>query len=249
MQDSKSIYIYGINPVKEAIRAGRPIEEIYVKEGRKKGIEDIEKEAENRSIPIKEMPNSFFEERFPKGHQGIVAKTKQRQYVPFEELLKIPKDEPAFFLVLDGVEDPRNFGAIIRSALAVGVHGIVIQKHRAVGLTPEAIKASAGASEYISISAVPNIKYAIDAMKEEGIYIVGAEGGSDKTPYDEDLSVPLALVVGSEGRGLRDVIRNRCDTIISLPMQGMVNSLNVSVATGVILYEILRQRMRKKKKS
>lgn len=240
-------WIYGLNPVLEAVRAGRRIMEIYISSGRHKEVHLIRKEAEAGNIAVKEVPLSFFEERFPKGHQGIAARVRERGYTPLEELLEIPakKNEHAFFLVLDGIEDPRNFGAIIRSSEAAGVHGVVIQSHRAAGFSPVVSKASAGAVEYVPVSMVPNIKHAISAMKEDGIAIIGAEGGKGLSPYDTDLTIPLALVLGSEGVGLRKTVRDKCDRLLSLPMRGKVNSLNVSVATGILLYEILRQKLKK----
>ena len=244
----KSTFIYGLNPVLEALKAGRKVDAMYIHSGRHKGVEALMSEAKGRGIEVIEKPLAFFDERFPKGHQGVAAKVKERGYTPLDELLGIPekRKEPAFFVILDEIEDPRNLGAIIRSAEAAGAHGVVIQKHRAAGLTPEAVKASAGAAEHMAVSMVPNIKHAMAEMKENDILIVGAEGGAKTSPYDIDLTVPLALIVGSESKGLRETVKSKCDYLLSLPMRGRVNSLNASVAAGVFLYEILRQRLTKK---
>ncbi len=244
----KPVWIYGLNPVLEAIRAGRNIKEIYLSSGRHEKLSQIEKEIESRRIPVRVVDNKFFDDTFPKGHQGIAAKVFQKEYVSLEDLLNIPveKNELPFFLILDCIEDPRNFGAIVRSAEAAGVHGIVIQAYRSAGLGSEVSKASAGAIEYVHVSQVSNIKHAISEMKENGITIIGAEAGSQLMPWDINLSIPVALVVGSEGKGLRKTVAERCDFITSLPMKGMVNSLNVSVAAAILLFEVLRQRTRKR---
>lgn len=246
---SGSEWIYGLNPILEAIRAGRTIKSIFLSYGKKDSpkILEIKREAEKRNISIMRTNTSFFHANFPKGHQGAVAEVLPKTYVALEELLEIPskKDEIPFFIVLDCIEDPRNFGAIVRVADAAGVHGIVIQPYRSVTLGPEVSKTSAGAVEYVPVSLVSNIKYAINEMKERGITIVGAEAGTEHVIWDVDLTAPLTLVVGSEGRGLRKTVRESCDFLVSLPMKGKINSLNVSVAVGILIFEILRQRLRK----
>lgn len=197
-------------------------------------------------MSAKKVDESFFEEKFPKGHQGIAARIESRTYADLDDLTGIPegKGQVPLFLILDGIEDPRNFGSILRVADAGGVHGVVIQSHRSASLTPEAVKASAGASEHVVISMVPNIKHAIGLMKEAGITIVGAEAEGESTVWDMDFTGPIALVVGSEAEGMRRTVKEHCDHIIKLPMQGKVNSLNASVATGIIIFEIMRQRMK-----
>lgn len=243
-------WIYGLNPVLEAIRAGRNIRAVYLYAGRHRSVGMLMEEAGARGIPVKAISDaSFFDGRFPKGHQGVAAEAEGRPYVGLDELLRLPakRGEEPFFLILDLVEDPRNLGGILRSAEAAGVHGVVIQKRRAAGLGPEAVKASAGASEHMPVAAVANIKHAIEKMKGLGIFVAGAEAGSGVAPWEADLAGPLALVVGSEGAGLRRTVRQRCDLLLSLPLMGKVNSLNTSVAAGVLLYEILRQRLQRLK--
>jgi len=241
------MWIYGINSVLEAIRAGRNIKEIYLSTGRHEKISLIKRTIEGRGVSIKIVEVGFFNERFPKGHQGIAANVAEKGYTDIYELLTIPekKNETPFFLILDCIEDPRNFGAILRSADAVGVHGVIIQSHRSAGLGSEVSKTSAGAVEYVPVSQVSNIKNAISEMKDKGIAIIGAEAGSENMPWGIDLSIPLGLVIGSEGKGLRKTVADKCDVIISLPMRGKINSLNVSVASAALMFEILRQRERK----
>ena len=245
---SRDEWVYGLNPVLEAVRSGREIKAVFLSSSRREGIADIEREIVSRGIRPKRADQLFFDSRFPKGHQGVAAVVAPREYADFDEMLEIPtaKNEPPFFLVLDCVEDPRNFGAILRVADAGGVHGVVIQTHRSATLVPEAIKASAGASEYIPVAMVTNVKHAIRDMRERGLLILGAEAGMETTIWDVDLKAPLALVIGSEGKGLRKTVKEDCDILVSLPMRGRVNSLNVSVAAGIMIYEIIQQRTREK---
>lgn len=242
-------WIFGLNPVLEAIRAGRVIKSIILSSGRHDSpkILEIKKEAEKKDIPIVRADAGFFHSNFPKGHQGVAAKVLPKKYIELDELFKIPSkvDEPPLYIILDCIEDLRNFGAILRVADAAGVHGIVIQSRRSVTLSSEVAKSSAGAVEYVPVSIVANIKYAIREMKKIGLTIVGAEAGIGKLVWDLDLRVPLALVVGSEGRGLRKTVKENCDLLVSLPMKGKINSLNVSVAVGIMVFEILRQRSHK----
>jgi len=241
------MWIYGLNPVLEALRAGRNIKEVYISSGRHEKILLIKKETESRGIALRIVDAAFFNERFPKGHQGVAAKVSEKGYMDIYELLNIPekRNETPLFLILDCIEDPGNVGAIVRSADAAGVHGVVIQEHRSAGLGPAVSKASAGAVEYVPVSRVSNIKHAISEMKERGITIIGAESGSGNMPWDVDFSVPAGLVIGSEGRGLRKTVAEKCDFVVSIPMRGRVNSLNVSAASAVLMFEVLRQRMRK----
>ena len=246
-QKQQEEWIYGLNPVLEAVRSGREVKAVFLNSARKDKVAALEEEISSRGIKINRADNLFFDSRFAKGHQGIAALVAPRGYADFDELLETPSrdNERPLFLLLDGVEDPRNFGAVLRVADAGGVHGVVIQAYRSASLSPEAVKASAGASEHIPIAMVPNIKNAIRDMKESGITIVGAEADAELLPWETDLSVPLALVMGSEGGGMRKTVREQCDLLVRLPMRGKVNSLNVSVATGIIIFEVMRQRMSK----
>ncbi|HIE56366.1 MAG TPA: 23S rRNA (guanosine(2251)-2'-O)-methyltransferase RlmB [Chromatiaceae bacterium] len=243
---SDSEWIYGLNPVIEALRSGRKIKKIFLSSNRRKKSSQIIKKAANSKIPLTISDPTFFDRNFCKGHQGIAAEVYPRSYWSLNELLEIPtiKKELALFLILDCIEDIRNFGAILRVADASGIHGIVIQSRRSVSLNPQVSKASAGAVEYVPVSIVPNIKHAINKMKERGIMILGANADSEQKVWDSNLTVPLALIIGSESKGLRRTIKSLCDVLVSIPMKGKINSLNVSVATGVIIFEIIRQRLR-----
>ncbi len=239
--------IYGINPVREAIKAGSA-EKVYISPSRKKGfIKDLLKEAEAAGVEVTVMHESgFFDSRFPKGHQGIAASVSgASRTLPstIDELLsKKTADRVDLYIVLDQIEDPRNLGAILRTAEAAGAAGVVTQERRAAGLSPEAVKASAGASQHIPLVVVSNIKNALRQMREEGITIAGAEVVAGAVPvWEADLSLPLALVVGSEAKGLRRTVLDMCDVLVALPLKGKVNSLNASVACGAIIFEILRQ--------
>ncbi len=237
-------WVYGLNPVLEAIRAGRDIRAVYVAYGRRGKLQQLLGEAEEKGLPVKFAENDFFDRSFPKGHQGVAAEVSSKGYIPLDELLEIPllKNEIPFFIVLDLVEDPRNLGAVLRVADSAGVHGIIIQSHRSASLSSEVSKASAGAVEYVPVSMVANIKHAIREMKEMGIWIVGTDSAANTFLWDADLAQPLALIVGSEGKGLRQTVASLCDLLVKIPMRGRVNSLNVSVATGIFAFEIFRQR-------
>jgi 23S rRNA (guanosine2251-2'-O)-methyltransferase len=241
---SPEAWIYGLNPVLEAIRSGREVKTVVLSASRKDHLLLIEGEAASQGVSFRREEPAFFDKRFPKGHQGIAALVVPREYLEIEELLEIPsrKGGVPLFLILDCIEDPRNLGAILRVADAGGVHGVVIQSHRSADLGPGAVKASAGAAEHIPVSMVANVKHAIRAMKDAGITVVGAEAEEGAVAWQQDLSIPLALVIGSEGRGLRRTVKESCDFLVSIPMKGQVNSLNASVATGIIIFEIMRQR-------
>jgi 23S rRNA (guanosine2251-2'-O)-methyltransferase len=241
-------WIYGSNPVLEALRAGRNIRTVYLCSGRheKVKVEEIRREAEIRGVQVEAADHPFFDSRFPKGHQGVAARAFQKEYLSIEELISGvsgAKGAP-LLVILDGIEDPRNLGAIMRSVDAAGGHGIVIQSHRSASPGPEASKASAGAVEHVAVSVVSNIKHAMRQMKESGITVIGAESGDYPAIWDVDLTVPLAVIIGSEGRGMRKTVRENCDMIVTIPMKGKINSLNASVAAGILLFEILRQRYR-----
>jgi 23S rRNA (guanosine2251-2'-O)-methyltransferase len=237
-------WIFGLNPVLEALKAGRDIKEVYLSSGRHERVQEIRKAAEPRGIPVQFAETAFFDTRFPKGHQGVAARAIQRGYASLDDLISIPskKKEIPLFIILDSIEDPRNFGAILRTADAAGVHGVVIQSHRSVSLGPGVAKTSAGAIEHVPVCMVTNIKHALREMKERGIMVVGAEAGAHAPLWDTDLTQPLAVVMGSENKGIRRTVKENCDVIGSIPMRGKINSLNVSVAAGIFLFEIVRQR-------
>jgi 23S rRNA (guanosine2251-2'-O)-methyltransferase len=185
-------------------------------------------------------------ERMTKGgvHQNVVGLVKETPYVDLGGILDRWKKEgtKALFLVLDGIQDPQNFGSLIRTGLGCGVHGIIIPKDRAVGITPGVIKASAGAAAHLPIARVVNIAATIDLLKKEGIWVYGASGEAKDLIYQLDLNVDLAIVIGAEGKGMRPLVKKRCDRLFSIPMKGPLPSFNASVSGGMILYEVTRQR-------
>jgi 23S rRNA (guanosine2251-2'-O)-methyltransferase len=234
----KQEIIYGLRPVVEALRSKRrEVREVLDSVGDK----EVSSEAAARGVAIKRVPRNRVEELARGGvHQGVVARVGPYPYSGLEEILAAP--DP-LVVVLDGVTDPRNLGAVLRVADGAGVSGVVVPKDRAVGVTPVAVKASAGASEHVSVARETNLRRAMEKIKEVGVWAYAAEGGAASSVYTNlDLSGPIALVLGSEGRGIRRLVREGCDGAVSIPMYGAVSSLNVSVAAAVLLFEARRQR-------
>ena len=238
----KQEIVYGIRPVIEALRSRRR-EVFEVLEVASNG--GVTKAAGASGIPVRKVARERIEELARGGvHQGVVALVGPYPYSGLDEILAAP--DP-LVLMLDGVTDPRNLGAILRAADGAGASGVVIPKDRAVGVTAAAVKASAGASEHVRVARETNLRRAVDRMKRAGLWVYAAEGEAEGAgggiPYHElDLTGPVALVMGSEGRGIRRLVREGCDGALSIPMLGAVESLNVSVAAGVLLYEARRQR-------
>jgi 23S rRNA (guanosine2251-2'-O)-methyltransferase len=234
----KGDLIYGLRPVVEALRSKRrEVREVLDSVGDK----EVAAEAAARGVPVERVPRKRVEELARGGvHQGVVARVGPYPYSGLEEILAAP--DP-LVVVLDGVTDPRNLGAVLRAADGAGVSGVVVPKDRAAGVTPAAVKASAGASEHVSVARETNLRRALEKMKEAGVWAYAAEGGASSSAYTNlDLSGPVAFVLGSEGRGLRRLVREGCDGAVSIPMRGAVSSLNVSVAVAVLLFEARRQR-------
>lgn len=241
----KSDVISGRNPVSEAIRSGRPIDKILVARGEKSGaVVGILAKAKEKQIPVKEADRTKLD--YISGgstHQGIIAFAAVRDYSTVEEILDYAqsRNEAPFIMVLDEVEDPHNLGAIIRTAECAGVHGIIIPKRRSAGLSYTVGKASAGAVEYMRVARVTNIANLIDELKEKGIWVYGAD--MNGTDYSEcDFSGACAIVIGNEGKGISRLVREKCDVIVSLPMKGQINSLNASVAAGILMYSAMKNR-------
>jgi 23S rRNA (guanosine2251-2'-O)-methyltransferase len=176
--------------------------------------------------------------------QGVIAFAAPREYAELDEILAVPmkRKEPALMVLLDGIEDPHNLGAILRTADATGVHGVIIREKRAVGLTPVVEKSSAGAIEYVPVACVANIAQTIETLKQQNIWVVGIDQSANTDYTAIDYRPPTAIVIGGEGKGLSELVKKRSDFLVSIPMKGKISSLNASVATGVILYEVLRQR-------
>jgi len=239
--------IAGINPVKEALKAGRPLQRLLVSKQQKpgRGLQEIIKLAQSSGIEVTMVSREILNrEAQGASHQGVMAFAAPRRSASLEDILGIPgqRGQAPLFLVLDGVEDPRNLGAIVRTAEVAGVHGLVIPERRAAGLTETVAKAAAGALEYVPVVTVVNIANTLEAFKGAGVWVAGAETEGDMLYWDADFVRPTALVLGGEGRGMRRLVRERCDYTVSLPQKGRIHSLNVSVAAGVLLYEVLRQR-------
>ena len=239
--------IIGINPVLEALKAGRPIQRLIIAEQRKpdRAVQAIIRLARDAGIEVRFSGRDALDREVPGAHhQGVVATAAAKQYAAMDDILRIPESrgEVPLYLVLDGIEDPRNLGAILRTADAAGVHGVVIPERRAVGLTETVAKAAAGALEHVPVVKVTNIANCLEEFKKAGIWVAGAEAGGNTLYWEADLALPTALVMGGEDRGVRRLVRERCDYLLSLPLRGAIGSLNVSVAAGILLYEALRQR-------
>lgn len=236
----------GRNPVLEALRAGRSINKILIAEGSNIGsIKEIMALAREKKVLLQFVDKKQLDHISQgENHQGLIAYAAPKDYVDWDEILLEArrKEEIPLILMLDGIEDPHNFGAILRTADAAGVHGVIIPKHRAVPLTAGVAKASAGAVEYVPVARVTNLAQVMEKLKGEGCWIVGADAEAKTLHCDADLSGPLVVVVGNEGKGLGKLVKEKCDFLVSVPMMGKINSLNVSVAAAVILYEIIRQR-------
>lgn len=241
--------IEGRNAVIEALKSDRTIEQILVAKGDMEGsISLIMALAKDKRIVVKEVDRKKLDNMsVAKTHQGVIAIVTPYNYFSVEEILKYAeeKNEKPFIVILDEIEDPHNFGAIIRSAEVCGVHGIIIPKRRNVGITPTVYKTSAGAVEHMKIAKVTNINTVIDELKKKGIWIYGADMDGESYCFDVDFAGSTALVVGSEGRGISKLTKNKCDVIVKIPMIGKINSLNASVAGGIMMYEVLKQRFKR----
>ena len=237
--------IFGRNPVLEAIRSGRAIDRLYVAHGTKSGsISEIIAKCSSRGILIKEISPVKLDYYCSGGnHQGVAITVAAHSYATVEEILALAeeKNEPPFIVICDEIVDPHNLGAIIRTADACGVHGIIIPKRRSASLNATVAKTSAGALEFVKVARVTNIASEIDSLKKKGVWIYGADMNGKS--YDTvDFSGPVALVIGNEGKGIGALVSKKCDQMISLPMKGAVNSLNASVAAGVLMYAVSGKR-------
>lgn len=237
--------IEGRNPIIEALKNNRPIEKIMVNKASKEGsIKKILAMSKENKVIIQEVDRHKLDEMSEShAHQGVIAITSDYRYYDLDEILEIPrqKGEDPFFIILDGITDPHNLGSIIRTADAVGAHAVIIPKRRSVQITPIVAKASAGAVEYLPVCKVTNIVNTIKTLKENGLWIAAVDMDG-QTFYQQNLGGPLGLVVGSEGEGISRLVKQNCDFTVSMPMSGNVTSLNASVAGGILLYEVYRQR-------
>lgn len=243
--DHKNDYIIGKNPVLEAIKSNRDINKIWISEGSQKGsMQSIIQAAKQRKIIIQYVPRKKLDEMVQGTHQGIVAQVASYKYFELDELFKRAEErgEEPFFMILDELEDPHNLGSIIRTADCAGVHGIIIPKRRSVGLTATVAKASTGAIEHIPVVRVTNIARTIDELKEKGVWIAGTDAKGTMDYREIDGKLPIALIIGSEGKGVGRLHKEKCDFLLRLPMKGHVTSLNASVAAALLMYEIYRKR-------
>jgi 23S rRNA (guanosine2251-2'-O)-methyltransferase len=241
--------VYGINSVQEALKAqGRSFQYVAVaRERNDHRVHDVVKQCRERGVPVRQLPREELTRLAQTAqHQGVVAITSEKQYVELEEILAKQRGKHGFLLVLDGVEDPHNLGAILRSADGAGADGVVIPERRAVGVTATVAKASAGASEHLAIARVTNINRTLEELKARNLWIVGLDERGAQS-YDElDYNMDCALVVGAEGDGLHELVRRNCDFLVKIPMLGQVPSLNVSVAAATVMFELARQRRHKR---
>lgn len=250
MEDAQALVeetrIEGRNAVLEAFRSGRTIDKLYVLDGCQDGpVRTIVREARKRDTILNFVSKERLDQLSQTGkHQGVIAQSAAYTYAGVEDILQIARDkgEAPFLILLDNIEDPHNLGAIIRTANLAGAHGVIIPKRRAVGLTAAVAKASAGAINYTPVAKVTNLTNTIEELKKEGMWFVCADMGGTRM-YDLNLKGAIGLVIGNEGEGVSKLVRGHCDMIASIPMRGDIDSLNASVACGVMAYEIVRQRL------
>lgn len=239
--------IYGKNPILEALRSGRELNKIWVAEGSKpQAVQSIYDEAKQRGIIVSQVPRAKLDQiAETKNHQGVVAFIAAYEYAEYEDIVERAgkNGRPPFLLLLDGIEDPHNLGSILRTADACGVDGVIIPKRRATGLTQVVAKSSAGAIEYVPVCRVTNLAATIDDLKEKGYWVFGTDASAKLDYRRGDFASPVVLVIGSEGKGVSRLIREKCDSLLKLPMVGQVTSLNASVASAILMYEVLRQRL------
>lgn len=244
----EELTIEGRNAILEAFRSGKTIDRLFVLDGCQDGpVRTIVREAKKHDTIVNFVPKERLDSMSETGHhQGVMAYAAAYEYAEVEDILKIAeeKGEPPFLFLLDGIEDPHNLGAIIRTANLAGAHGVIIPKRRAVGLTATVARTSAGALNYTPVAKVTNMAATIEDLKKRGIWFVCADMGGESM-YRLNLTGPIGLVIGNEGEGVSRLVKEKCDMIASIPMKGDIDSLNASVATGVLAYEIVRQRLAK----
>ncbi len=243
---TKEFIIEGRNAVIEAFRSGKTIDRLFILDGCQDGpIMTIKREASKHNTMVKYVAKERLDQMSETGkHQGVIAQAAAYEYAEVEDILQNARDkgEAPFIFILDNIEDPHNLGAIIRTANLAGAHGVIIPKNRAVGLTATVARTSAGALNYTPVAKVTNIAKTIEDLKKEGLWFVCADMGGT-TMYQLDLKGPIGLVIGNEGEGVGRLVKEKCDMIASIPMKGDIDSLNASVAAGVLAYEIVRQRL------
>ncbi len=238
--------IEGRNAVTAALKSGRQIDKIYIRRGDNKGsMLPIIAKAKENGIPVVEIDKAKLDSMSETGvHQGVIARIPPYEYKTVDDILNIAREkgEPPFIVILDHLEDPHNLGSIIRTANCAGVHGVIISKHDGVTLTAAAVKASAGAASFTPVARVSNIAQTVEYLKEQGVWVTGADAAGDRSIYEADLKGAVALVVGGEDKGISRLTASKCDFLVGIPMKGDVNSLNASVAAALMIYEAMKQR-------
>lgn len=241
----KSEFIVGKNPVTEALRAGREINKIWIHERARSTNEPLIRLARQNGVNVQAVPKKKLDQLAETtNHQGVVASVAAHRYAEMDELFRRAeeKGEPPFFVVLDEIEDPHNLGAILRTADAAGVHGVIIPKRRSPGLTSVVAKTSAGAVEFVPVVRVTNLARTMDELKKRGLWFAGADAAGREDYRKADFNVAIGLVIGNEGKGISRLIKEKCDFLVKLPMAGRVSSLNASVAAALLMYEVYRHR-------
>ncbi len=245
MTEIDSELIGGKNPIVEALRSGRELNKIWIAEGlNKKSIGEILSLAKTAGVIVQAVPKQKLDGMLDMNHQGIIASVAAYEYAELDDLFALAKErgEDPLFMILDELEDPHNLGSILRTADATGFHGVIIPKRRSVGLTGVVAKASTGAIEHIPVVRVNNLSQTVEELKKQGVWIAGTDA-SESTDYRfMDATLPLAIIIGSEGKGMSRILKEKCDFLYHLPMVGHVTSLNASVAASLLMYEVLRKR-------
>ncbi|EPZ38008.1 MULTISPECIES: 23S rRNA (guanosine(2251)-2'-O)-methyltransferase RlmB [Anoxybacillus] len=237
--------IIGKNPVLEALKSGREMNKIWIAEGSQRGqMQPIIQLAKEMGITVQYVPKKKMDQLSEGNHQGVIAQVAAYRYYDVDDLFKKAEErgEAPLFIILDELEDPHNLGSIMRTADAVGAHGIIIPKRRSVGLTATVAKASTGAIEHVPVARVTNLARTVDELKDRGVWIFGTDAKGNEDYRQLDGVIPLALVIGSEGKGISRLLRDKCDVLVRLPMVGHVTSLNASVAASLLMYEVYRKR-------
>jgi 23S rRNA (guanosine2251-2'-O)-methyltransferase len=246
MEHTEDQWLAGKHPVLEALRSGRPIHKVWIAEGAAKHqTASVVQAAKEAGVPVQFVDRRRLDQTVPGvNHQGVAAQAAALEYADVDDIFAAAerKGEPPLLILLDEIEDPHNLGSILRTADSAGAHGVIIPRRRSVGLTATVAKTSAGAVAYVPVARVANLAQTIDMLKERGVWVAGADASAEQDVYASDLTGPIALVIGNENRGLGRLIREKCDFLVKLPMLGRIQSLNASVAAGVLLYEIVRQR-------
>jgi 23S rRNA (guanosine2251-2'-O)-methyltransferase len=247
MPDTMPNIIEGKNPVIELLKSGHPVDKILIADNIKPGdaVAEILRLAQAKKIPVERVPRHIIDKQsITSANQGVIAYAAVKEYASLNDLLVISaeKNEPPLYVILDGIEDPQNLGSILRTAYASGVHGVVIRERRAAGLTAAVAKASAGAMWYTPVASVSSIAGAIETLKKNNLWVIGIDRNGQDEYTVMDFKSPTAIVIGSEGKGLSELVRKRCDFLAHIPMRGKITSLNASVAAALVMYEAFKQR-------